>query len=80
MGATSQVPDEAGRFGAFGGRYVPETLTRALDDLTRQYDEASRDAAFQACRHVIDTLKETVPIWKKEFFEGGEVWIEGRKS
>lgn len=39
-----------------------------------------RDAAFQACRHVIDTLKETVPIWKKEFFEGGEVWIEGRKS
>ena len=29
-----QVPDSAGRFGAFGGRYVPETLTRALDELT----------------------------------------------
>lgn len=48
MGTTSQVPDEAGRFGAFGGRYVPETLTRALDELTRQYDEACRDEAFLA--------------------------------
>jgi len=36
-----------------------------------------RAAAFDACRFVIDTLKRTVPIWKKEFFEGGEVWIEG---
>jgi molybdopterin synthase catalytic subunit len=37
-----------------------------------------RAEAFAACRHVIDTLKKTVPIWKKEFFEGGEVWIEGQ--
>jgi molybdopterin synthase catalytic subunit len=36
-----------------------------------------RDAAFRACRWIIDTLKRTVPIWKKEFFDGGEVWIEG---
>jgi molybdopterin synthase catalytic subunit len=36
-----------------------------------------RDAAIEACRFVIDTLKQTVPIWKKEVFEGGEVWIEG---
>jgi len=36
-----------------------------------------RAAAFEACRWVIDTLKRTVPIWKKEHFEGGEVWIEG---
>ncbi len=36
-----------------------------------------RAAAFDACRFVIDTLKRTVPIWKKETFEGGEVWIEG---
>lgn len=34
-----------------------------------------RDAAFEACRYAIDTLKETVPIWKKEFFEDGEVWV-----
>jgi len=36
-----------------------------------------RAAAFEACRFLIDTLKRTVPIWKKEFFEGGEAWIEG---
>jgi molybdopterin synthase catalytic subunit len=38
---------------------------------------AHRAAAFDACRYVIDTLKETVPIWKKEVWEDGEVWIEG---
>ncbi len=36
-----------------------------------------RAAAFDACRFMIDTLKRTVPIWKKETFEDGEVWIEG---
>jgi molybdopterin synthase catalytic subunit len=36
---------------------------------------AHRDAAFEACRYAIDTLKQTVPIWKKEVFEDGEVWI-----
>ena len=36
---------------------------------------AHRDAAFEACRFCIDTLKETVPIWKKEIFADGEVWV-----
>ncbi|PRY10211.1 molybdopterin synthase subunit MoaE [Pontibacter ummariensis] len=36
---------------------------------------AHRAAAFEACRYTIDTLKQTVPIWKKEFFEDGEVWV-----
>jgi molybdopterin synthase catalytic subunit len=36
---------------------------------------AHRAAAFEACRYIIDTLKETVPIWKKEIFEDGEVWV-----
>lgn len=36
---------------------------------------AHRDAAFQACRYIIDTLKQTVPIWKKEIFDDGEVWV-----
>jgi molybdopterin synthase catalytic subunit len=36
---------------------------------------AHRAAAFEACRYVIDTLKESVPIWKKEIFEDGEVWV-----
>ena len=34
-----------------------------------------RKAAFAACQFAIDTLKETVPIWKKEHFEDGEVWV-----
>ena len=34
-----------------------------------------RAEAFEACRYAIDTLKHTVPIWKKEVFEGGEMWI-----
>ncbi|HEY9195834.1 MAG TPA: molybdenum cofactor biosynthesis protein MoaE [Mucilaginibacter sp.] len=36
---------------------------------------AHRAAAFDACRYIIDTLKQTVPIWKKEFFDDGEVWV-----
>ena len=34
-----------------------------------------RDAAFAACRHAIERLKQSVPIWKKEHFEDGEVWV-----
>ena len=34
-----------------------------------------RKAAFAACAFGIDTLKETVPIWKKEYFEDGQVWV-----
>ncbi|WP_372792735.1 molybdenum cofactor biosynthesis protein MoaE [Lutibacter sp.] len=36
---------------------------------------AHRKAAFEACELAIDTLKDTVPIWKKEHFEDGEVWV-----
>lgn len=36
---------------------------------------AHRKAAFDACEYAIDRLKETVPIWKKEFFDDGEVWV-----
>lgn len=38
---------------------------------------AHRAPAFDACRWVIDTLKRTVPIWKKEFFEDGAIWADG---
>jgi molybdopterin synthase catalytic subunit len=38
---------------------------------------AHRAAAFDACRYAIDTLKCTVPIWKKEYFEDGSVWADG---
>jgi molybdopterin synthase catalytic subunit len=36
-----------------------------------------RGAAFEACRWIIDTLKKTVPIWKKEYFADGAVWTDG---
>ena len=36
---------------------------------------AHRDAAFEACRYMIDTLKQVVPIWKKEIYEDGEIWV-----
>ena len=38
---------------------------------------AHRAPTFDACRFAIDILKKTVPIWKKEFYEDGAVWIEG---
>jgi molybdopterin synthase catalytic subunit len=39
---------------------------------------AHRAVAFEACRYAIDTLKSTVPIWKKEYFEDGSVWADGQ--
>jgi tryptophan synthase beta chain len=47
MPATSHVPDDAGRFGRFGGRYIPETLAHALDELVDQYAQACGDPSFQ---------------------------------
>ena len=41
---------------------------------------AHRKEAFEACHALVDRLKEEVPIWKKEVFEGGEEWIEGDHS
>jgi MoaE-MoaD fusion protein len=38
---------------------------------------AHRSPAFEACRWIIDTLKKTVPIWKKEYFEDGAIWADG---
>lgn len=38
---------------------------------------AHRADAFAACRYSIERVKQIVPIWKHEFFEGGDVWIEG---
>jgi molybdopterin synthase catalytic subunit len=41
---------------------------------------AHRKEAFEACRYAIDELKKRVPIWKKEIFEDGEVWVENVES
>ncbi|HID22849.1 MAG TPA: pyridoxal-phosphate dependent enzyme, partial [Planctomycetaceae bacterium] len=45
--ATRHVPDELGRFGEFGRRFVPETLMHALEELERQYAAAKSDPQFQ---------------------------------
>ncbi len=48
MSMNSPVPDTAGRFGPYGGRYVPETLIAALDQLDEEYKKAVEDPSFQA--------------------------------
>ena len=47
-GATAALPDDKGRFGDFGGRFVPETLMSAVKELEREYAAAQADEAFQA--------------------------------
>ena len=39
-----------------------------------------RNEAFEACRYAIDILKRTVPVWKKEFFADGAVWVDAEAS
>ncbi len=77
-----QVPDPAGRFGAFGGRFVPETLTRALDELSEEYAKAKQDPDFQA--ELDDLLKRFVgrpsPLYfAKRLTErcgGAQIWLK----
>ena len=54
----SAVPDERGRFGEYGRKYVPETLMYALDQLTAAYEEAKHDPEFD--RQLRDLLKHFV--------------------
>ncbi|WP_425618689.1 tryptophan synthase subunit beta [Anatilimnocola sp. NA78] len=76
------VPDAAGRFGSFGGRYVPETLTRALDELTAEYAKAQQDPAFQA--ELDDLFKNFVgrpsPLYfakrLTERCKGAQIWLK----
>src|SRR6185437_3142834 len=58
MAKLGVVPDSEGRFGQFGGRYVPETLTAALVELTAAYDAARQDSSFQ--RELDDLFKHYV--------------------
>ncbi|MCA9200061.1 MAG: tryptophan synthase subunit beta [Planctomycetales bacterium] len=80
--ASSQVPDAKGRFGDFGGRYVPETLTKALDQLADEYAKAKQDPAFQA--ELDDLLKNYVsrpsPLYfakrLTEHCGGAQIWLK----
>ena len=53
------------------GRLVRETPADEVPDYVPNLAEA-----FEACRYAIDTLKRTVPIWKKEFAENGAYWVD----
>lgn len=78
---------EMERIEAEARRRWPVTDVRMIHRLGRmEIGEASvavavasphRGDAFEACRFAIDTLKQTVPIWKKEFYADGAVWLEG---
>ncbi len=58
-------PDARGRYGAFGGRFVPETLMYALDELERAYESAREDAAFQETLHTYrqDYVGRPTPLY-----------------
>ncbi len=56
MTQSAPVPDERGKFGPYGGQFVPETLMPALDELIRVYDEVRQDEAFMAeFNHLLKT-------------------------
>jgi molybdopterin converting factor subunit 1 len=71
--------EAAGRFKIRDVRIVHRLGRLAIGETSVLIVVASehRGAAFDACRWLIDTLKRTVPIWKKEFFEDGAVWADG---
>lgn len=62
------LPDETGHFGRFGGRFVPETLIPAAEELTRSYLEAKNDPEFQAQYRAIlrDYVGRPTPLWKAD--------------
>ena len=75
------APSTTGRFGVFGGRYVPETLIPALDELEREYDAARSDPAFEAnVEHLLTTyvgrpspLSDTPRLSE---YVGARVWLK----
>lgn len=79
---SANVPDQSGRFGDFGGRYVPETLIHALDQLEREYEASLHDEQFQA--ELGELLKDYVgrssPLYfAKRLTEqcgGAEIWLK----
>ncbi len=80
--ATCQVPDTRGRFGDFGGRFVPETLTRALEELTQQYEQARADVDFQRRLEGLlgDYVGRPSPLYFAERLTaacgGAQIWLK----
>ena len=79
---SANVPDQAGRFGDFGGRYVPETLVHALDQLQQEYAASRQDQQFQA--ELDELLKNYVGRPSPLYFArrlteqcgGAEIWLK----
>ena len=78
----ADLPDENGRFGEFGGRYVPETLVRALDQLEAEYLKSKQDAGFQEQLNVLlrDFVGRSSPMYfAKRLTEaagGAQIWFK----
>ena len=81
-GTRSDLPDAAGRFGDFGGRYVPETLVYALNELEREYSAARDDAEFQReLNHLLATyVGRPSPLYFAERLTaqcgGAQIWLK----
>ena len=82
MTTLSNLPDAAGRFGPYGGRYVPETLVAALDQLAAEYAAAKADPAFQAELDALwrDYVGRATPFTfaarLTEEAGGGQIWLK----
>jgi tryptophan synthase beta chain len=82
MTSLPQVPDASGRFGRFGGRYVPETLMAALEQLDRAYAEAQADPAFahQVATLLRDFVGRPTPFGPAERLSahagGAAIWLK----
>ncbi|HAY80922.1 MAG TPA: tryptophan synthase subunit beta [Planctomycetaceae bacterium] len=80
--ASKSVPDASGRFGPFGGRYVPETLTRALDELTVEYEKAMADESFrnELDRLLSDYVGRPSPLYHARRLSdrcgGAQIWLK----
>jgi molybdopterin synthase catalytic subunit len=76
---TAVAKDAAERFGLFKVALVHRTGRLDIGEVAVGVAVAAphRKQSFDGCRFVIDELKVRVPIWKKEFYEGGSVWLEG---
>ncbi len=75
----AEIMDEIRRQWSVGDIAIAHRLGRLeIGDISLVVAVGSphRQEAFAACQYTVDRIKQAVPIWKKEVFEGGEVWVE----
>jgi tryptophan synthase beta chain len=78
----ADVPDQKGRYGQYGGRFVPETLTKALDELAVAYEEARQDERFQTELGTLlrDYVGRPSPLYYAERLSehcgGARIWLK----